>query len=81
MTYLIETVKRFYDALGRGDMPSLTTLLTSDITCKYDRGPPNFNWSGLGVFYRVRSEKTSSYLHQSGGEHERHAGEAQDRDT
>lgn len=32
MTTPIETVKRFYDALGRGDLPSLTALLASDIT-------------------------------------------------
>ena len=31
MTSPIETVKRFYDALGRGDLLGLTTLLASDI--------------------------------------------------
>lgn len=31
MTSPIETVKRFYDALGRGDLPSLTALLASEI--------------------------------------------------
>lgn len=32
MTPPVETVKRFYDALGRGDVPGLIALLASDIT-------------------------------------------------